>query len=57
MNAIASKPAVIKAMGVPFNASGTRVSANCSRMVAKIINAIEYPMAVDMANTIDCIKL
>ena len=49
MNAIASKPAVIKAIGVPFMPSGICVMANCSRIPANITNAKAKPNAVDIA--------
>lgn len=49
INAIASRPAVINAIGTPFIAFGTFESASCSRIPAKIINAKVNPNAVDTA--------
>lgn len=48
INAIASKPAVIKAMGVPFIPSGTCVMASCSRIPAKTTNAKAKPIPMEI---------
>lgn len=57
INAIANKPAVINAIGVPFIPSGTLVIANCSLTPAKMIKAKAKPIAVEIAYTTDSIKL
>ena len=57
MKAIASRPAVIRAIGVPFMPSGTFVIANCSLTPAKIIKANANPIAVEIAYTTDYNKL
>ena len=49
MKAIANKPAVIKAIGVPFIPEGTCVIANCSRIPAKTINANAKPIPMEIA--------
>ena len=49
INAIANKPAVTKAIGVPFIPFGTFVMASCSRIPAKITNAKAKPNAVEIA--------
>ena len=49
MNAIASKPAVIKAIGVPCIPLGTFTRLICSRNPAKSTSARPKPMAVENA--------
>ena len=49
MNAIASKPAVRRAMGVPSIAFGTLFMDNCSRIPAKSTKARAKPIAVQTA--------
>ena len=49
MNAIASKPAVRSAIGVPSIAFGTLFMDNCSRIPANSTNASAKPMAVQTA--------
>jgi len=57
MKAIANRPAVIRAIGVPFMPSGTFVIANCSLTPAKIIKANANPIAIENAYTTDSNKL
>ena len=52
MNAIAKRPAVSRAIGVPCNALGTLANANCSRIPANNTNANAKPIAVAIANNI-----
>ena len=52
MNAIAKRPAVRRAIGVPCNALGTLANANCSRIPANKTNANAKPIAVAIANNI-----
>ena len=52
MNAIAKRPAVRRAIGVPCNALGTLANANCSRIPANNTNANAKPIAVAIANNI-----
>ena len=49
MNAIASKPAVIKAIGVPCMPFGTFTRLICSRRPAKSVSARPKPIAVENA--------
>lgn len=51
IKAKASKPAVIRAIGVPLNAFGTLLSANCSLMPANNIIATPKPTAKLIAYT------
>lgn len=53
IKAIANRPAVISAIGMPFMAAGTFVRSSCSRIPAKIIRASAKPIAVATAYTID----
>ena len=57
MKAMAKRPAVIRAMGVPFIPAGMDVRASCSRMPAKIVRASPYPIAVEAAKTMDSSRL
>lgn len=57
MNAMASNPAVIRAMGVPFMPWGMEDSSSCSRIPAKMVNANPKPKAVEAAKTTDSSKL
>ena len=49
MNAIASRLAVIRAIGIPLNAFGTLLSASCSRRPAKRTIARPKPREVENA--------
>ena len=51
INAIASNPAVIKAIGVPFIPSGIFTRLICSRSPAKSTRARPKPIAVENAYT------
>ena len=51
MNAIASRPAVIKAIGVPCIPFGTFTRLICSRSPAKSTSASPKPIAVENAYT------
>ena len=51
INAIASKPAVIKAIGVPFMPSGIFTKLICSRKPANRTSANPKPNAVEKAYT------
>lgn len=57
MKAMAKRPAVIRAMGVPFIPAGMDVRASCSRIPAKIVRASPYPIAVEAAKTMDSSRL
>jgi len=46
IKAIAKRPAVSSAMGMPFMAAGTFRRESCSRMPAKMMSASAKPMAV-----------
>ena len=52
MNAIAKRPAVKRAIGVPCIAFGTLANANCSRIPANNTNANAKPKAVAIAKNI-----
>ena len=54
---MASKPAVINAMGVPCKAGGTLVRAKRSRRPAKIMIASVNPMALAKVKQTACNKL
>ena len=49
INAIASIPAEISAIGIPRKATGSSVRASCSRIPAKTTRASVKPKAVDIA--------
>lgn len=57
MKAIAIKPAIIRAIGVPFMPSGMSAVSNCSLIPAKSTNAKAKPIAVDTANTVPSARL
>ena len=57
MKAMASRPAVRSAMGMPFIAAGTFRRESCSRMPAKMMSESAKPMAVEKAKTMDCGRL
>ena len=57
MNAIARRPVVIRAIGIPCKGFGMLESDNCSRIPAKTINAKAKPIAVEAAKTMDCNRL
>ena len=52
MKAIAKRPAVSSAIGVPCIAFGTLLSANCSRIPAKRTSANAKPSAVAKAKSV-----
>ena len=52
MKAMARRPAVRRAIGVPFIASGTLARANCSRIPAKRMSARPKPSAVAKAKSV-----
>ena len=52
MKAIAKRPAVRRAIGVPCSAFGTLAKDNCSRIPANKTNANAKPIAVAIANNI-----
>ena len=52
MKAIARRPAVSRAIGVPCIAFGTLLSANCSRIPAKSTSANAKPRAVAKAKSV-----
>ena len=51
MNAIASRPATMRAVGMPSMPLGSLVSASCSRIPAKSTRARPKPADVESANT------
>lgn len=57
MKAMASRPAVRSAMGIPFIAAGTFRRESCSRIPAKMMSESAKPMAVEKAKTMDCGRL
>ena len=57
MNAIASMPAVSKAIGIPFIAAGISSISSRSRKPANSTKASENPIAVAVAKTTDSPRL
>ena len=57
IKAMASRPAVINAIGEPFIPLGMATSSRCSRIPAKIVRANPKPIAVEAANTKDSSQL
>ena len=57
IKAIASRPAVSSAIGMPFIAAGTFRRESCSRMPAKMTSESAKPIAVEKAKTMDCGRL